>query len=959
MNSLVKHPTETNYFEKHAPGMVDMGFIVLPIIPLKKKVAISGWRDFNNDKKWLAENLKKYAKCNTGTPTGNGLLAVDCDLDDPEAAGALLDFCRQEYDEDLIIREKGENTGRFLLLFRCEDIRRKAKISYKCPDDSTRDIEIMSDGQYVVTHGVVAFNKHDKLISPLQYWWHNDKSPTNTPFVKLPHTTFEKLKDVLKRFEEDISLEGWRLFKSDFNRATEPSSAGNSNGDDDMLGMVSRSTRVDMDQMRRRAEYVLINRKHRDGDRGTWYRIIFSIKACYPPNVTAPPDWLIEANASEEYPDHEKKLLEVWKSDDPSKGGRDATGYGSLKDLSDELGFAEYEERYQQTVAFERYEIYKRKIRNCNDEKELRTEVMPSIKYDTALKDLDRETLASDIHQHWESQYVANVLGWLKPPAEGTIRKEITPPKIKKSADNTSKNITMAIINKNKDKLLVDKDGSVYVDGVRPLSVDGASFANECMQFAFKRGDVLTPQQITNIASTLGSFESRARECVIAKRYAQSMDGKKIYVDMCDDNNTVLEISRTGVRPIAHADMGDIRFVRVENAASLPPYQPMTLERVVEILGPGAPVWDITTIPADDLPVCLAWLLQGMRVAADQLLLCFHGPSGTAKTHSMGCLQKVFDPKTTNGLTKKPANERDMAAILAGSCVVMLDNVSGGFSSTQEDMLCIAATGGSDSRATLHKNSGMTVRDLKGPVGITALHRPFKQADLNARTLHVPFKPISSGYNDKKNFEDEFDAQASLFFSALAHLQAEAMRLESEGGLKILGRHRMQGFCRVGQAVQQILGYHPGTIFEGRLLAESKQQQADSLEEFPALMELIQQAIRYFAEASGGEWEVAPSQLFSVITLATSRSIGSNSPNFPTTPAALRKQMSSNQSALHEWGLDFREGKRKNNKRMLIITLNEQAADRADPDPRLGYHDGLSGLEDADSEGASDSVRIH
>jgi ABC-type multidrug transport system fused ATPase/permease subunit len=124
-------------------------------------------------------------------------------------------------------------------------------------------------------------------------------------------------------------------------------------------------------------------------------------------------------------------------------------------------------------------------------------------------------------------------------------------------------------------------------------------------------------------------------------------DGEKIYLDLCDDKWTVIEIDTTGWR--VAGDDPPVRFCRMQGMGPLPMPQR------------GGSINDLqalTNIAVDDFILIVSWLLAALRGKPPYPILALAGPPGSAKSTLAKFLRNLIDPNDVDpgALPREPGN---------------------------------------------------------------------------------------------------------------------------------------------------------------------------------------------------------------------------------------------------------------------------------------------------------------
>jgi hypothetical protein len=202
----------------------------------------------------------------------------------------------------------------------------------------------------------------------------------------------------------------------------------------------------------------------------------------------------------------------------------------------------------------------------------------------------------------------------------------------------------------------------------------------------------------------------------------------KIYLDLCNDDWTAVEVDGSGWRIVKEPP---VRFSRNSGMKELPtPVNGGTLSDLHGLL----------SVDDDGLVIVVSWLLGALRGKPPYPVLCLAGPAGSSKSTAVCFLRDLIDPgKIEPGAL--PQEVRDLAIASAKRFVVGYDNLSG-IPVPISDMLCRLSTGGGFAVRRLYSDDGEVTFSHTRPIVLAGIEDVVGKHDLTRRTLHITLEVI-------------------------------------------------------------------------------------------------------------------------------------------------------------------------------------------------------------------------
>jgi hypothetical protein len=297
-----------------------------------------------------------------------------------------------------------------------------------------------------------------------------------------------------------------------------------------------------------------------------------------------------------------------------------------------------------------------------------------------------------------------------------------------------------------------------------------------------------------------------------------------IYIDLANQYNEVLKISKDGVK-VCKAPI-DLLFQTVEGLTA-PLTKPDLEAEPVEIFNA---FHRLLGLPAKDSFKIFAWMIQAWMPPAPYFILFFTGSPGMGKSSATGFTRKIIDPLGSDGakFASSPRNIQDFAAVLNNCFVPAFDNLSH-ISRELSDALAGMATGQALLGRMYYTNADIHIIEAMKPGIVNGLSPTGLQPDMKDRALHVSFA-------HRENFISarEWWANANDLLPAIVGVLAKSVMY----ALKNLHNTPLESKFRMADAVRFISAAEPfltqaGSPWEGlnfaEILAETRQNDADEI----------------------------------------------------------------------------------------------------------------------------------
>lgn len=316
----------------------------------------------------------------------------------------------------------------------------------------------------------------------------------------------------------------------------------------------------------------------------------------------------------------------------------------------------------------------------------------------------------------------------------------------------------------------------------------------------------------------LAQFEGEVHQAYL--RVAEVND--RLYIDLCNDNWQVVEITTEGWCVL---DRSPVRFIRSNTMRPLP---------TPEAGGDINELWSFINVPEEERVLILAWLVESLRQKTQKPILELLGGHGTGKSHGTEILRSLVDPSTAP-LRNFPKREEDLFITSQFNWVLTYENQSH-LTDTQQDLLCQIATESAFTKRTAYSDADETVLKALRPQIINGITPMATRMDLIDRCVSVELEALSAKKRKAKSqLEKDYAAAYPRIFAALLQLIVDALKILPE--IKLDESPRFVDFGLMGTAIGQIL--KSPVPFMAQLTQNKKEMIHTSLESSPICVALI------------------------------------------------------------------------------------------------------------------------
>jgi energy-coupling factor transporter ATP-binding protein EcfA2 len=279
-------------------------------------------------------------------------------------------------------------------------------------------------------------------------------------------------------------------------------------------------------------------------------------------------------------------------------------------------------------------------------------------------------------------------------------------------------------------------------------------------------------------------------------------DEDKIYLDLCNDQWQVVEITRDSWQII---DNPPVKFTRRPGMLPLPlPERGGSIDDLRPFLNlPQGEAGEISW------KLIISLLVMALRPNGPYPSGGVVGPQGCAKTTLCRMLRALIDPNSSP-VRSEPKELRDLIISAQNSWIVSLDNLTK-IPQWLSDALCRLATGGGFSTRTLYSNDDETIFESQRPTLMSSINTVAHSQDLADRLIFIELAMIEeSARQEESIIWQRFEEARPKILGAL--LDGVAMALRRYPTLKLSRLPRMADFAKWATAAEAAWGWPDGAF---------------------------------------------------------------------------------------------------------------------------------------------------
>jgi hypothetical protein len=388
-------------------------------------------------------------------------------------------------------------------------------------------------------------------------------------------------------------------------------------------------------------------------------------------------------------------------------------------------------------------------------------------------------------------------------------------------------------------------------------------------------------------------------------------DADKLYIDLCDDQWQVVEVSVDGWLVLGESP---VVFRRSPGMQALPaPIPGGSVQELLPFVNAGT---------RDQQLLLLAWIVMAFRPTGPYPVLSIQGAQGSAKSTCQKVIRSLIDP-SDSPLRTTPKDERDLMISAKHAHLVAYDNLSS-IPAWLSDSFCRLATGGGLATRQLYTDEKQMIFQASRPILINGIENLAERGDLLDRVVNLHLPPIPAGRRkNEADFWNEFEFAKPRIFGALLDVLSKVLRRVK--AVHISNLPRMADFAIWATAAEEALGFDSGE-FMAAYQRNRKENSLHAIECSPAASELID-----FVKQCG-LWEGTHAELLTQLNLRAAEN--RRDPQWPKSGRAMAAVVARAEPNFSVAGIEFTRLRRKGGTgarqiRLEIVTPSQPGAEPA------------------------------
>ncbi|WP_417316060.1 hypothetical protein [Cycloclasticus pugetii] len=313
----------------------------------------------------------------------------------------------------------------------------------------------------------------------------------------------------------------------------------------------------------------------------------------------------------------------------------------------------------------------------------------------------------------------------------------------------------------------------------------------------------------------------------------------------------------------------------------------------------------------------IAWMIYtlstGREGASVYPILVITAEQGSSKsTLCELIIRSLVDPSAL-GIQGFPSDRKDLVIAASHAHVLIYDNLRY-LTQKWSDILCIAATGGSDPMRKLFTDDQLVTHPFKVPLVLNGIHDFIEEPDLAQRCVFIGLDSMDESKRiDSEIFADNFNKDLPFIFKGMLELLAKVLQIVDT--VELTHRHRMIRFMKYLAAIEQVEGLDKGSL-QGLYADSFNERQRDVLMSDPLGLIIYEMV----AVGHGDTWTGTPTELLNAV-LDHLNDYDSRRRKLPDNPSTLSKRLQILKPVLLSQGVEvlFTRGK----ERKITITNSE------------------------------------
>lgn len=376
-------------------------------------------------------------------------------------------------------------------------------------------------------------------------------------------------------------------------------------------------------------------------------------------------------------------------------------------------------------------------------------------------------------------------------------------------------------------------------------ALESKSFKDWLMPFLMKKlGHVPQDRAMDDLVNSLRAlavYDSPGFPVFVRVAHVKN----KVYLDLCNEDWQVVEVSSTGWKVI---DESPVRFRRAPDSMQLPaPEKGGRIDELKEFLNLESD---------EDFILVIEWLIGALWGKGACPILVINGEQGSAKTTAVRILKSLVDPSIAN-VRSAPRTQQELMIAAKNCRVLTMDNLSK-VDDWLSDALCRVVTGTSFSARKLYTDSDEAILCAQNPVILNGITDLVERPDLLERSIviHLPRIDDSKRRTEEELFQD-FEHKRGRLLGAL--LQIVSVGLRRVNKIKPERLPRMADFAKVALACEVACPWPEGSFLQAYEVNHdlSRSQVLDS--------PLVRAVHQILDECPGKEWTGTATDLLELL----------------------------------------------------------------------------------------------
>lgn len=417
-------------------------------------------------------------------------------------------------------------------------------------------------------------------------------------------------------------------------------------------------------------------------------------------------------------------------------------------------------------------------------------------------------------------------------------------------------------------RLVRDGDGTAYAltGPRRAMRIDSIEFDDWLRRIAFESRIMPSAEQIKATQSLARAHASDVVE--VHLRVAKV--GDAIYVDLCDDDDRVLMITRDGMTYLEGDDMCPVVFRRSKQHA-------LHLDD-----GSLDDIRAMLNIDDEQFAIFMACAVKSFFPDTPSPIVNIVGPYGSGKTSATRVMRTLIDPVSA---MVAPGGEKPDDLIIRAwhNYVVTLENMSN--LTKLSDTLCGVTTGMGFEVRQLFTNGDLFTIFVRRPVIVNGIDPTKYAADLISRMVEIELDRPETRMLESE-FEQQLKAKAPRMFAAVCGLVVETLkRMDEIDPHKFGDDIRLAEFAHVGEAACRAMGFEDGWFVE-TMAERMREAQDEAADDHP-----LKQAFDAWDPTKvSGTWFDTPAQLLIALKSAAEQA-GVDTQRLPRNAQTLSREL--------------------------------------------------------------------